>query len=277
MIIGPLFFLISGSIAVFIKTQVTVFARQTEAFDTMNPVVAFSLNLIPYSLIWILFLLTYMIIPNIKVNWKAALYGAIFAGTLYHWVQWFYISFQYNTSKYSAVYGSFAAFPLFLIWLQISWFIVLLGAELSYAFQNIPTFIFEKKSGKINHFYKKVLSLDIMNRIIKNFENGERPHSTKQIATKTQIPENIAGEILTNLQEAGMISRVSKGKRSHAFQPARDINRITIQDVLQSLEYEGEDNRPLIGEYFRADIVARLKKFDALLKKNSQNILVKDI
>ena len=125
MIIGPLMFFFSSSLAVYLASQVTDFTQQTELAQLVDPVVYFLIELTPVFLIWILFTLTFMIIPNTKVNFKAAILSAIVSGTLYHWVQWFYIEFQIGASRYSTVYGTFAALPLFLIWLQLSWFIVL--------------------------------------------------------------------------------------------------------------------------------------------------------
>ncbi|NOG44375.1 MAG: YihY family inner membrane protein [Calditrichaeota bacterium] len=277
MIIGPIIFLVSSSVAVFIRTQVTDLAQQVDVLNVMDPVIIFLLRLIPYTLIWLLFTLTYMIIPNTRVKFKAAVYGAVVAGTLYQFVQVLYIGFQIGAAKYSAIYGSFAALPLFLIWVQLSWFIVLFGAELSYAFQNVPAYIFEKESGKISGFYKKVLALNIAHVIIKNFENGDKPLTTKQVSKESEIPENITREIITDLKDAGIFSKVTKGKRGFAFQPASDISQLTIQDVLLALENQGGDNTQFSGSDLRTELAIRLQKFDALLKTDSHNVLLKDI
>ena len=277
MLIGPIIFLVSSSVAVYIRTEVVGLTQTVDVLNVMDPVIIFLLRLIPYVLIWLLFTLTYMIIPNTRVNFKSAIYGAVIAGTLYQFVQVLYIGFQIGAAKYSAIYGSFAAFPLFLIWLQISWFIVLFGAELSYAFQNVPAYIFEKESGQISGFYKKILALNIAYIIIKNFESGQKPFTTKQIAQESEIPENIAREIVGDLNNSGIFSRVSKGKRGYAYQPASDINNLTIQDVLLALENKGKDSEQFSGTELKTNLVMRLQKFDALLKEDSQNVLLKDV
>lgn len=277
MLIGPIIFLVSSSVAVYIRTEVVGLTQTVDVLNVMDPVIIFLLRLIPYVLIWLLFTLTYMIIPNTRVNFKSAIYGAVIAGTLYQFVQVLYIGFQIGAAKYSAIYGSFAAFPLFLIWLQISWFIVLFGAELSYAFQNVPAYIFEKESGQISGFYKKILALNIAYVIIKNFESGQKPFTTKQIAQESEIPENIAREIVGDLSNSGIFSRVSKGKRGYAYQPASDINNLTIQDVLLALENKGKDSEQFSGTELKTNLVMRLQKFDALLKEDSQNVLLKDV
>ena len=82
-------------------------------------------------MIWILFTFVYIFMPNIKVRLTSALLAGIIAGTAYEVVQWAYIIFQVGVSKYNAIYGGFAALPLFLAWLQVSWLIVLFGELLT--------------------------------------------------------------------------------------------------------------------------------------------------
>ncbi len=277
MIIGPVIFLVSSSVAVYIRSEVIDLTQHVDVLNAIDPLILFLLKLIPYTLIWLLFTLTYLIIPNTRVNYKAAIYGAVIAGTLYQFVQVLYIGFQIGAAKYSAIYGSFAALPLFLIWLQISWFIVLFGAELSYAFQNVPAYIFEKETGKISGFYKKVFTLNIAHVIIKNFEHGEKPLTTKQIAGHSEIPENITREIVAELTKAKILSKLSKGKHGFTYQPARDINNLTIQDILLSMENLGNDAKQFVGSELRTELVSRLQLFEDCLKADPKNILLKDI
>ena len=91
----------------------------------------------PYVLIYVIFCFVYLLMPNTRVKFKYAFYGALISGTFYQFLQYFYILFQSNFTKFNAIYGSFAALPLFLIWLQLSWLIFLFGAELTYSFQNL--------------------------------------------------------------------------------------------------------------------------------------------
>ena len=277
MILGPVLFLVSGSIAVFITAQVTDFTQNNSTFNALNPVVMIFLKLVPYALIWILFTLTYMIIPNTKVQLKAALYGAVIAGTIFQLVQWVYIDLQVGVSRYNAIYGSFAALPLFLFWLQLSWFIVLLGAELSYAFQNIPLYLFEKKASYYSDFYKKVLMLNIVYTIIKNFEKRDPAMSEKQIADQTEISENMAKEFLLLLVKAGIISQIVKNKRYYAYQPSKDINKITIQDVLSSLEKSGSIKTFDKAQTIPKKLMRILEGFNKDIFKNPQNILIKNL
>ena len=97
-------------------------------------------------IIWVMFTILYIIIPNTKVKFKSALMAGIVAGTLFLLFQWGYIYIQRWMTSYNAIYGSFAALPLLLIWLQTSWQILLFGGELSFAYQNIARFGEERES-----------------------------------------------------------------------------------------------------------------------------------
>lgn len=277
LIIGPVISFSSSSLAVYITSQVTTLTRESHFLDLIDPLLFYLLKLTPYFLIWLLFTLTYMIIPNTKVKFKAALYGAVVAGTLFQWLQGFYLQFQFGAAKYSAIYGTFAALPLFLIWLQFSWFILLLGSELSFAAQNLRSFIFEKESGKISGFNQKLLALQVAYVIIKNFESGKPALSEKTISKLAEIPDTITDAVLIDLLNSKIIIRVGSDKRFDTFQPAKDINKLKIQDVLLAIEKKGSDISDHSDSKMRQKLSERLEKFNATLQRNPHNILVKDI
>ena len=92
---------------------------------SFSSVILFALNLLPYLSMWVLFIILYLVMPNTRVPLRSGIVGGIAAGTIYQVVQWVYIRFQIGVANYGAIYGSFAALPLFLVWLQLSWTIVL--------------------------------------------------------------------------------------------------------------------------------------------------------
>ena len=139
-------------------------------------------------LVWIFFTILYIIMPNTRVTLKAGFVGGLVAGTLYQVAQWAYISFQISTAKINAIYGSLAALPLFLMYLQISWWIVLFGAELSFANQNVDTYEYEPDSLKVSPGFKKLLTLQVAHLLIKQFANGDKPLTDSQISSRLNIP-----------------------------------------------------------------------------------------
>jgi membrane protein len=119
----------------------------------------------------------FIIIPNTKVKLVPALVSGIVTGTILQLLQWLYIDLQFGISKLSTIYGSFAAIPLFIIWVQSSWILLLLGAELAFANQNVSRYEYESEALNVSHYQKRALILMIMNMIIRNFSVGEKPIS----------------------------------------------------------------------------------------------------
>ena len=126
-------------------------------------------NLAPYVTIWILFTFLYVFMPNTKVNLRYGAIAGVISGTMFQLFQWGYINFQIGVARYNAIYGSFAAVPLFLVWLQVSWLIVLLGAEITFATQNVDTYEFEPDCLRVSHSFKRMLSLWVAHFLVKNF------------------------------------------------------------------------------------------------------------
>jgi membrane protein len=278
MLISPLLVLISGSATVFIKTQVTQVTQKVELLGVISPLIFLLLNFTPYVLIWALFTFLYIIMPNTKVNFKAGLLGGVVAGTLYQIAQWGYISFQIGAAKYNAIYGSFAALPLFLMWLQISWWIVLFGAELSFANQNVDTYEYEPDSLKVSPGFKKLLALQIAHLVIKKFENGDRPLTDSQISAQLEMPIRLVHNLLFDLVESGLVSEIkTKADKKFAYQPARDINKMTIQYVLEALDRSGTDDIPVAKTQDYQALSDALQNFGEAMEKSSANKLLKDI
>lgn len=278
MLISPILVLMSGSVTVFITTQVEQITQRVALLGVFSPLISFLVKLMPYVLIWVLFTILYIIMPNTKVNFKAGLFGGVVAGTLYQIAQWAYISFQVGAAKYNAIYGSFAALPLFLMWLQISWWIVLFGAELSFANQNVHTYEYEPDCLNISPGFKKLLTLQVAHLLVRNFSDGAKPLTYAQISNRLDMPVRLVHNIIFDLVESGLISEIkTKADKEFAYQPARDINMLTIKYVLEALERIGTDTVPVAKtEEYRA-LSAALKNFSDAMESSPANKLLKNI
>ena len=278
ILISPILVLMSGSVTVFIETQVTQITQKVSLLEAINPLISSLLQLAPYVLIWALFTILYIIMPNTKVKFKAGLLGGVVAGTLYQVAQEAYIGFQIGAARYNYIYGSFAALPLFLMWVQISWWIVLFGAELSYANQNVDTYEYEPDFFKVSPGFKKLLTLQIVHLLIKRFEHAEKPLSDSQISARLQMPIRLVHNILFNLVESGLVSETTtKDDKELAYQPARDINQMTIQSVIGALEQSGTDTLPVAKTESHEALSKALKNFSDAMQDSPANKLLKDI
>ncbi|MGA7144725.1 MAG: YihY/virulence factor BrkB family protein [Desulfobacterales bacterium] len=278
MLISPVLFILSSSVTVFITTQITAIAQKVALIGMFSPVIFLMLKFIPYGLIWILFIFMYMLMPNTKVNFSSGLIAGVIAGTIYQIAQWAYIAFQVGVSRYNAIYGSFAALPLFLMWIQLSWIIVLSGAEISYAYQYVDTYEFEPDGRPISPAFKKLLSLQISRFVISRFLKAESPLSASGIAKTLEIPFRLARQILDELVEASILSYTKAEKNKDvSYQPARDINTITINTVIEALEQNGVDNIPVAQTPELSHLSEALKTLNEEIEKSPANRLLKDI
>jgi len=278
MIISPLLIIVSSSATVFITSQITQLTNQIKLLGMISPLIFLSFKLIPYVLIWILFSVIYILMPNTKVNLNAGIVAGIIAGTIFQIVQLGYISFQVGTAKYNAIYGSFAALPLFLMWVQISWWVVLIGAELSFAIQNVGTYEYEPDSSKVSHAFKKLLTLQVAHLLIGNFARCETPLTDSQISKRLEMPIRLLHQILFGLVESGLFVETRTGdENTFGYQPACDINKLTISSILKAIEHHGAKRIPIAQTEELTALSDSLKQFSQEMENSPANKLLKDI
>jgi len=216
--------------------------------------------------------------PNTKVNFKSGLFAGIIAGTIYQTVQWLYITFQVGVAQYNAIYGSFAALPLFLVWLQLSWLIVLVGAELSHAHQHSDMLEFEPDIERVSTSFKKLLTLRVVSLLAKNFSQGLKPLTMSDISNATDIPKKLIRQILNDLTECGIIIEISnKQEHEMGYQPALDTDHLTINYVLDVLERCGISDIPIEPAPELETLAESLKTFRDKLEKSTANRILREI
>jgi len=278
MLISPLLIIMSSSATVFITTKIALITEKVALIGMFSPMIFFMLKLIPYCLVWILFIFTYILMPNTKVNFSAGFIGGIIAGTIFQAAQLAYILFQVGVAKYNAIYGSFAALPLFLIWMQFSWLIVLFGAEISFSYQYVDTYEFEPDLRQISPAFKRLLTLQVANRIISTFSKGKMPLTASNLSQALEIPIRLVQQLLDELVESEIFSITEiKENEKLAYQPARDINIITIKSIIEALEHKGVDNIPVAQTPELQSLSEVLWTFSAEIEKSPANLLLKDI
>ena len=278
MLICPILLVTSSSVTVLVTSQVKFVLAQLSFLGPISAIILFVLKFLPYCVMWVLFTFIYIFMPNTKVNFRSGLIGGIVGGTIYQVVQWVYITFQVGVSSYGAIYGSFAALPLFLVWLQISWLIVLFGAEISFAEQNVDTYEFEPDSLRASAAFKKLAALCIAHVCVKKFDQAQAPLTASEIAHVLEMPIRLVQLVLFELTESGVLSEVrSENGKSPAYQPARDISDLTIQSVSDLLDKKGMDNIPFAETQEIKTIRLSLVAMNEALNQSAGNLALKDI
>lgn len=259
MILAPILLISSSSITIFISSTVNEIAGKVEVLSVFAKFTNVLLEFAPYFLIWIVFFLLYLIMPNTKVSWKAALTGGIIAGTSFQLFEWVYINFQVGVARYNAIYGSFAALPLFLIWLQTSWNLVLLGCEISFASQNYHRFAFEGSINNLSISFRKKIGLLMLIEINKNFEKGEIT-SKDFLAESLHLPPRLIKKIADDLQNAKLLVELEIEEELVGYNPARNMEYFGVKDYLLAFDQNGENNFPGFEE--KNDSISDLHKHE---------------
>jgi membrane protein len=278
MLICPILLIAAGSVTIFLTAQAKLITQKIALLGVLSPLISLLLGLLPYTVMWVLFIFIYMFIPNTKVNFKSALLAGIVAGTIYQIMQWVYVNFQVGVAKYNAIYGSFAALPLFLVWLQLSWRIVLLGAEISFAHQNVDTYEFEPDCLNVSRSFKNLVALRIVNQLAKNFSKGTRPMTAQEVSHQLEVPVRLVRDIIYELTETQILAAVSENEnRVPAYQPAVDTDFLTIKYVVDKLEGRGTDDIPVAKTRELDKINESLQGFSKIIEKSPANLLLKDL
>ncbi|SFL34454.1 YihY/virulence factor BrkB family protein [Proteiniphilum acetatigenes] len=210
----------------------------------LYPFIPRLLDIVPFVVMILLFTALYKFLPNTKVKFMNALIAGIVAGMAFQFFQMLYLSGQMWITRYNAIYGTFAAIPLMLLWIQMSWFIVLIGAEISYAAQNVRKFSFEKETRNISRRYRDFFTLMIASEIVQRFADEKPPLTADQISVRCKVPGRLTNDILDQLVELNIISVTPSGsdERVPAFQPAMDINLITVDRLISELDEQGSED-----------------------------------
>ena len=275
-IVLPAMMTISSGLSLFTSTMKNSFLNEYVFF---TPLADMILLLAPYFITVLLFTGLYVLVPNTKVRFLNALTAGFITGCAFQFFQYIYISGQIWVSKYNAIYGSFAALPLLLLWLQISWLLCLFGAEIAYASQNVKKFSFERDSKNVSRRYKDFLIILITSLIVKRFEKGDVPYTADELSDSNRIPIRLTTEILYLLLELNIITEVysSEDERIIHYQPALDINKVSVGYILNKVDEFGSENFKIdTGQKFNKEWLALLKTREDMYKPNNE-VLLKDL
>lgn len=275
LLLMPILIVLSGGLSIFMTTTL----KSMDDFTLLAPLGKFLVRLIPFALTWLMFTALYIYMPNTKVKIKHALISGLLAGTAYQAFQFLYINSQLWVSRYNAIYGSFAALPLFLLWLQISWTICLFGAELTYAGQNIRNFSFDRDTRRITRRYRDFVAILTMSLIVKRFARNEAAYTAEEMAEECQIPIRLMHQTLDDLQEIGLLHEVASDKKSEevSYQPSIDINQLNVAMLLDKLYTHGSEDFKIDREQEYSAEWQTLVKAREDYYKNASTVLLKDL
>ena len=271
----PIIIVITSGVSIFMAT----IADSVPDFLLLGSTIRFLIDLSPYVLMSGMFIALYVFMPNTHVKVINAVVPGILAGFAMQGLQIFYIHSQMFLSSYNAIYGSFAALPLFMLWLQISWTICLFGAELCYTNQNLDYYDYDANTGEISHRYQILLNALLLSRICKRFANGQKPLTALELSEQTTIPIRIVNDLLYQQIEAGLVIEITvdeKGETS-CFMPAEDIKNLTLGTMIDRMESYGQWKIDLdVSELF-SEQWSKAMELRSTYLRDARQILVQDL
>lgn len=274
MFIIPIVIVVTSGISIFFATL----TGSLPDLFLITPALGFLLDLSPYVLMSALFIALYVFMPNTHVKVRSCIVPGILSGVAMQWLQLVYIHSQIWVSSYNAIYGSFAALPLFMLWVQISWTICLFGAELSYTSQNLDYYDFNTVTSDISHRFQIVIYTMLMGHICRRFDEGGTPYTINELRDKTGVPIRVVNDLMYNLVEAHLAIEITsdeKGEPSR-FVPAMSVDKLSLGIMIDSIESSGKWQL----EWYRQNLVQSqwLKAISVRSNylKQSRELLLKD-
>jgi len=234
MFIAPILLTLISGINVFLTSNLQTIAVEEGFLRYASSLIIWLVNVLPYLLVWFLFVFLYMYMPATPVKFKYAILAGIIAGTVYQVMQWFYNRFQIGVSSYNAIYGSLAALPLLLVWLQLSWSIVLWGTELCYIFRNRHCMYLNSLDRESRWIENVGQAVKILKYISDEYMQNKGGVTLGQISKKLKISTSKLQIVLHELVEKSVLA----GWREDddiVYLPLRDLHQLSMADVINRL------------------------------------------
>jgi membrane protein len=276
MLLAPIILIVANSISVLLNTEVTWLITIIQLPEIGTSLVIEALGLLPLLLMVGLFTFTFIFMPNHKIHFRAGLIAGIVTGILYDLLQWGYISLQIGVSSYNAIYGSFAAIPLFVVWLQMGWMVVLLGCEIAFFLQYYENYRNNNRYSNLSFSLQKIIALQVTHLLIKQFSQFNKPLTADEIASKLSLPIAIVQPILLKLTASHILVVFNiPEEEDDVYQPAVDTNLVTIVFVINALEQSGQNHLPDINQ--EQLFIETVDDFRKLMETSKRNCLLKDV
>ena len=238
LLLVPIMIILTSGISIFLNSTQSL----TPVLQAIEPIRRVLLRIIPFIVASGVFTWIFIAIPNTKVRFLSAVIPGVIMGILFQIVQMFSVYLVILFTRMSLVYGAFSAIPLILIWLHITCWLLLVGAELGFAIQNNDMFAYEKDLEAMSRRYKDYVMLYLLSEIVKRFEKGEVPQTAQEMAAHNQLPIRLVQQLLSRLEETNIVRRVYvEQAEDETFVPALDTRQITVELVIGRISAQGTE------------------------------------
>lgn len=253
--IGPvLIFSAVGFTATMLGTDIVQKLATVEPFGTLFVYLS---RMVPYVLVCLAFTFIYLVMPNTRVRFQSALVGGVLAGVLWKITGWGFATFIASSAKYAAIYSSFAILILLLIWMYLSWLILLVGSQIAYFVQNPKFMTLQRVRFVLSNRLRERLALQIMYMVGYHHFHGRSPWRLEQLIGSLGLPDEPVSRLLHILVEAGYLIEI-QDEESTAYLPQHDIETVQLAGLLDAVRRAGESRFLNVDQMVTAPAVDRL-------------------
>jgi membrane protein len=275
ILVGPV--LVVAAVTITATLQSNTIVQWLMSLEPFGTVILTFLKLVPYLTLWGAFTFVYVFVPNTRVKLKAALVGGLVAAILWQTVGWGFAAFVASSPRYDAIYSSFAILLLFLLWLHVGWVIVLLGAQVAYAYQHLHLYQEDREELARSPAGREQLALHMMFLVGRNFYHGLDPMSVSELANQLSLPAGLVNDFMEMFHRARLVLPLAD---EETFVLGRDPETIAIKEILDCVRHAGKiqesQGKPTKEEQGINEILAQADESvaEALEGRNLQSLIL---
>jgi membrane protein len=232
LVILPVTMFVTVTLTSFVKSHAVT--QELLSIDFFGRLYVYILKLAPFFIMWLAFSFIYLFMPHTRVNPISASAGGIIGGTLWQFSQWAYIHYQFGFRTYGAIYGTLSQLPMLLIWIFLSWVILLVGAEIAFAHQNLANYRLRQRMQAQSSEHQSYWGLQLLLLVYERFEAGDPPPTITALAEKLELPVDETKALLDLLENLEALR--ASGENGREVLPAKDMKHLKVFDLVEGLE-----------------------------------------
>lgn len=238
ILIGPVMMVSAlGMTATVLNSSFVSYLMAIEPFGSL---IVMATKLLPYLMVIGVFAFIYMFVPNTRVRFLPAIIGAIIAGFLWQTSGVLFATFVVNATKYTAIYSSFAVVIMLLIWLYISWLILLFGSNIAFYVQNPSSIRMSREGFEISNRVKERLALLLMQRVGEVHQKGNEPLGLDELTESLSVPHIVVRYVLKRLLSKHLL--IESNKEPVGYLPAKSLDILMLSDIINAIRSAEEEN-----------------------------------
>ena len=259
LLIAPFFLFVSAGITATVRNFDVVSFLGIEAFSFMNDVIGFLSLFIPYFIMSLAFAFIYSFMPNTRVRLVPALVGGLFAAFMWKIMGFVFTQVIAGSASYVAIYAAFATLIIFMIWVYLAWFVVLLGASLSFYVQNPRYMIVGSRLEGLSMAMKEKIAMQILVYVGRDFTQKKQNWDLISLSKEMNVPIHMVNDLVCLLEESGLIAKTAEFEQNYV--PGYPFETLTIKEALDKIRTVGK-NQAYLGKTLKLD-----KPLEAVFKK----------